>query len=254
MNVTVTQLPNAPTELEAAWPALVAHVAEQASELVLLPEMIFSPWLAASKTADPAQWEASIASHARWMGRFEDLAPAAVLGSRPVLDGAPHNETYLWDVDGGLTRAHRKHYLPNEAGFWEAEWYRPAPLDFRARSLNGALIGFMVCTDLWYTEHARSYAKQGAHIVANPRATEATTVDKWLVGGRAAAVLSGAYCLSSNHSGETDGVRFGGAGWIIDPDGAVLAVTSDDAPFITLEIDLAKAEAAKRTYPRDVQE
>jgi len=39
-------------------------------------------------------------------------------------------------------------------------------------------------------------------------------------------------------------------GWIIGPDGQLLARTSGQAPFITLEIDLAAAAAARRTYPR----
>jgi N-carbamoylputrescine amidase len=254
MRVTVTQLPNTPNELAAAWPNLAAHVQAEKSELVLLPEMIFSPWLAASDQVDPAEWQAAIESHARWMGRLEDLAPAAVLGSRPVVDGDPYNESWLWDIESGLTPAHRKHYLPDEAGFWEATWYRPAPLDFQARAVNGVKVGFMICTDLWFSEHARGYAKQGVHIIANPRATEARTLDKWLAGGRAAAVMAGAYCLSSNHSGRADGVVFGGGGWMIGPDGDVLGVTSDDAPFLTLDIDLNLAEAAKLTYPRDVKE
>jgi N-carbamoylputrescine amidase len=41
---------------------------------------------------------------------------------------------------------------------------------------------------------------------------------------------------------------------MIGPDGDVLGVTTDDEPFITLEIDLGAAEAAKLTYPRDVKE
>lgn len=113
----------------------------------------------------------------------------------------------------------------------------------------------MVCTDLWFTEHARAYGKAGVNVIANPRATEAFSSEKWLVGGRAAAIVSGAYCLSSNRGWRgTTGVEFGGTGWIIDPDGAVLATTSDNEPFVTVDIDLQVAAAAKQTYPRYVIE
>ncbi len=47
-------------------------------------------------------------------------------------------------------------------------------------------------------------------------------------------------------------ISLGGFGWIIDPDGMVLATTSEKEPFITVEIDLEKAELAKGTYPRYV--
>jgi N-carbamoylputrescine amidase len=70
----------------------------------------------------------------------------------------------------------------------------------------------------------------------------------WLAGGRTAAVVAGAYAVSSNHGDE----RFGGQGWIVDPDGRVLAITSAEEPFVTVDVDLDGAEAAKRTYPRYV--
>src|SRR5690606_21825490 len=119
--VTVTQLPNMPDELAAAWPALVAHVREQRSDLVLLPEMIFAPWLAASPAVDPAQWQEAMHRHDAWLGQLEALAPAVVLGTRPVLgdDGLPYNEGFLWDVDSGAQAGHRKRFLPDEPGFWE---------------------------------------------------------------------------------------------------------------------------------------
>lgn len=255
MKITITQLPNDPEKLSATWPGLVTHVQAEQPDIVVLPEMIFSPWLAADKAVDPAQWQAAIESHAAWIARFEELAPAVVLGSRPVLDeGTPYNESFVWDVESGMTPAHRKHYLPNEAGFWEAEWYRSAPIDFRAVDAGAAKVGFMLCTDLWFTEHARGYARQGIHILANPRATELATNDKWPVGGKAAAIMSGAYCVSSNHVGEWAGVHFGGMGWVIDPNGEMLAMTSNEEPFVAVEIDLGVAEAAKGTYPRDVLE
>jgi N-carbamoylputrescine amidase len=58
--------------------------------------------------------------------------------------------------------------------------------------------------------------------------------------------------LSSNRSGlSKDGeIRFGGNGWIIDPDGKVLGVTSSKEPFLTIDIPLTAAEEAKLTYPR----
>ena len=37
---------------------------------------------------------------------------------------------------------------------------------------------------------------------------------------------------------------------VIDPDGTVLATTSASTPFVTLDVDLAYAEAAKHSYPR----
>jgi N-carbamoylputrescine amidase len=66
--------------------------------------------------------------------------------------------------------------------------------------------------------------------------------------------MSGAFSLSSNRFGSNNGVSFGGQGWVIDPDGAVLAVTSESEPVATVDITPAVADTAKATYPRYVNE
>jgi N-carbamoylputrescine amidase len=100
---------------------------------------------------------------------------------------------------------------------------------------------------------ARAYGQAGVHLLATPRATEKHTVDKWLAGGRAAAVIAGAFSLSSNHFSRSERpVPLGGQGWVIDPDGDVLALTTPQEPFATVEIDPNAAERAKQTYPRYV--
>src|SRR5262245_44695121 len=118
---------------------------------------------------------------------------------------------------------------------------------------GAARIGFEICTELWSFEHALLYGKEGVHIIVTPRATSQSTSDKWLVGGRATAVVSGAYSLSSNHvSFGSDPVHFVGQGWIIVSEGEVLGLNSEEGPFVRIEIALEVAEVAKHTYPRYV--
>ena len=80
-------------------------------------------------------------------------------------------------------------------------------------------------------------------------------LNKWLAAGRVAAVVAGAYVISSNHV-NAEGVRpgCGGMGYVVNPDADVLGVTSAGRPFLTLDIDPGIAEAAKETYPRYVKE
>lgn len=46
------------------------------------------------------------------------------------------------------------------------------------------------------------------------------------------------------------GADFGGQGWIVGPEGDVVALTSRDNPFATADVDLTAAERAQKTYPR----
>ncbi|UCH98003.1 MAG: carbon-nitrogen hydrolase family protein, partial [Candidatus Aminicenantes bacterium] len=164
------------------------------------------------------------------------------------------NEGFTWEAETGYQAAHVKYYLPDEEGFWEATWYERGNREFLVTQTGRARIGFLICTELWFNAHARCYGKQGIHILVCPRATPKSTTDKWVAGGRTAAVVSGAFCLSANFGHSTShNVQWGGTGWIIEPgEGNVLALTSPQQPFVTLEIDLNAAEQAKHTYPRYV--
>ena len=252
MKATVCQLQDDPEDFACAWDRLIAHVQGESSQLVLLPEMPFCRWFAGAKEFRAGDWQAAVEAHEKWLKRLPELAPAMVLGSRPVHRGElRQNEGFIWTPAEGYQAVHRKYHLPNEVGFWEASWYSPGDGVFTPIRRGGLKVGVVICTDLWFLDRARQFGKQGIHILAHPRGTELATNDRWLVGGRAAAIVSGAYCLSSNRVTPPTGQQpFGGQGWIIDPDGEVLGLTSLQRPFLTLDIDLGRAEKAKYTYPR----
>jgi N-carbamoylputrescine amidase len=256
MRITVCELGDRPVDIAQDWARLVEHVQTTGSEFVLLPEMPFHDWFARTRPAIPEVWHEAVNAHDRWLGRLEELAPAVVGGTRPVnREGRRHNEGFIWDADGGYLAVHHKYYLPDEEGYWEASWYQRGNGDFKVFPAGAAIAGYLICTDLWFLERARDYGRQGAHLLLVPRATPTVTTDKWLAGGRTAAVVSGAWSLSSNRRcAEGPGGGMGGTGWIVDPDGKVLGVTSEAEPFLTREVDLTAAETARTTYPRYVAE
>jgi len=255
MKVTVCELSNHPEEFARDWDRLAAHVNEEQSELVLLPEMVFFPWSAWSKKFDPVIWEAAVKAHEQAEDLLRKLSPACACGTSPInKDGKRLNEAFVWEKSSGYRPAHEKYYLPDEEGFWEASWYERGKGDFTPVKCRQALVGFVICTDIWFFDHSRTYGKKGVHIIACPRATPRNSLEKWLVAGRAASVVSGAFALSSNRiSREREKADLGGQGWIVGPNGKVLGLTSAKKPFLTLDLDLSKAERAKHTYPRYVE-
>jgi N-carbamoylputrescine amidase len=257
MKITVCELPSEPADLADAWPRLINHVTHRGSELVLLPEMPFYRWLSQSRDVDSVEWQRAVEAHDRWIERLDELAPATVISSRPVVAGDSRlNVGFFWEKEIGAVDVHAKYYLPDEAGFWEASWYHRGDGDFSIAHTSKAKIGFLICTELWFSDRARDYGKRGVQVIACPRATPSSKQSKWPAGGRAAAVVSGAFCISSNLAGRTiEGGDFAGVGWIAEPDqGAILGQTGSDDPFLTLDVDLAEADRAKNTYPRYVQE
>ncbi len=257
MKVSVCQLDNRPGYIEPMLEALAAHVTAESSELLVLPEMCFFDWLPADPVPSRARWQTAIDAHAARLQRLGRLGADAVIGTRPIVDtgGSPRNQAYCWTAAGGAVGVHEKYYLPDEKGYHEATWYDRGELQFEPCLALGTRIGVQICTEMWFFEWARHYARAGVEILCVPRATPHASVHKWLAGGQAAAVCAGAFCLSSN-LWNPPGSRAdcGGRGWIISPEGDVLAQTSENSPFAALDIDLETARASKSTYPRYVAE
>lgn len=239
-----------------AWEGLVEHVRSEGSELVLLPEVPFAPWPAVSRRFDLTIWKAAVAAHQKWRSRFSELGPTVVCGTAPVNLGIRRlNQAFIWDPASGYREEHAKFYLPNEEGFWERSWFDRGEGRFAPVSARGIPLGFLICTDLWFFQRARAYGKAGVRILLNPRATPRGTLDKWQAGCRAAAVVAGAFCLSSNRiSDEVEEADLGGRSLILGPDGDVLGRTTRLDPVLTLDIDPEEAARAKSTYPRYVLE
>lgn len=68
MKVTVCEIGNDLDTLKQDWQSLVAHVKSEASDLVLLPEMPFHPWVARTDQVDPMIWQASVDAHDQLSG------------------------------------------------------------------------------------------------------------------------------------------------------------------------------------------
>jgi N-carbamoylputrescine amidase len=258
LKVTVCQIDPRADQLDQYLSGLTDHVRSKHSDFLLLPEMTFSEWLAADRAPDPERWSRAVNDHARYIEKLGTLGAKAVMGTRPITNagGSRRNEAYLWTKEtGNANGVHEKYYLPDEKGYWEHSWYDRGSKTFDTARWAEVRIGVQICTEMWFFEWARHYAAARADLLCVPRATPHGSVDKWLAGGRAAAVCSGAYCLSSNlWCPPGNKANCGGLSWIIDPEGNILAKTDFDTPFATVDIDLSLARTSKSTYPRYVPE
>jgi N-carbamoylputrescine amidase len=248
MKVTVCELPDDDKEFKKFWDKLVEHVEDEKSELVVLPEMPAYQWFPKLPNFEESIWQQAIKAHNDFIENLK--LSTTVISTRPIQKGRYRlNQAFFWENE----RYHpirTKYYLPEEEGFYEATWFHRGEKDFSVVRINHILVGVLICSELMFNEWARLYGRQKAHIIAVPRATTKSTIDKWLIASQMAAIVSGAYVLSSNRVG---GI-FGGKGWIISPEGEIIAVTSEDSPFITVDIDLKEAELAKQGYPRYIPE
>lgn len=246
--VTVCELPDDP-DFSPSWERLSATIASDTPDLVVLPELPFSCWFCIGQGSDDSVWDQAVATHRQTAERLCGSGVPIVF-STPV--NSPEGRRNVARIAGGGldVETHAKRHLPDEEGYWEGSWYDAGDRDPKPVAVGGASVATRLCTEMWNFDTARRLGCLGADIIAIPRTTPLSSRERWICGGRAAAISAGAYCLSSNRSGEGASGAFGGAGWVIDPDGEIIAVTSASCPIVTCEIDLGAARQAKSTYPR----
>ena len=132
----------------------------------------------------------------------------------------------------------------------ETLWFSQGDRKFAPVTNDTLRVGFQLCSEIMFPEHAREIGIAGAHLISHPRAGGVGR--RWRAACELSAVISGCYLASANRR-SYDRDLFSGASWLFSPEAALLAETSVARPFVTTEIDLTVAERAKETYPRDMQ-
>jgi N-carbamoylputrescine amidase len=238
------------------WKELCRSVDRERPDLMLLGEMPFGSWISAAPEYDDAVFQECVSRHEEGIARLSELGAKWVASTRPrVVSGTRVNEAYLWSREGGVRPVHTKQYFPDEEGYYEARWFDGGERHFRVEAAGELRAGFLICTELMFNDRAREYRRGGAQVILVPRATGKTLLPRWRVAMRMAAIVSGCYVLSSNRSGaDSRGQVFGGRGWVVDPEGEVLAQSSATTPVVFHEIDTEWVARAQKDYPCYVRE
>jgi predicted amidohydrolase len=257
MKITVCAMSDDEMQFQADWAALTAHCEEHRPKLVLLPELPFSKWIASSLSVGISEKMESLRKYDLWDDRLHELDAQYVVYSRPVVEDAKYfNTAFLFEKGKGHVALHTKGLFPEEEHFYEQSCYAAPKKEYCAFDTGEFKIGVLLCTEMWFTDKARIYGKQGVDLLLCPRATGISSVPQWTRLGQTLAVISGAYCLSANKSGfdEVNQFQWGGNGWVAAPGNGELLGTTGEHGFLTVDIDLEKAKLAKSEYPLYVRE
>jgi N-carbamoylputrescine amidase len=239
----------------AEWQSITEALCQSSPDLLVTNEMPFGDWLPVQENYDAKAATAWIELHERGLQALTRLRLKAIVSSRPVQGmNRLYNEAFSLEA-GEYRRLHRKHYLPNEAGWYEAKWFCPDVDGFRIHTVAGIKLGCMLCTDLMFNEHARLLGRQGAHLIVVPRATGQNRLN-WETAARMAALAGRCYVASSNRVGASKSAapEFGGHGFVVSP--VDLAIESTDAAhqILSVSIDPKIADQERLNYPGNVED
>jgi N-carbamoylputrescine amidase len=248
MKLSFTQWPAGLMPSDTAWLRVAKQVREARPDVLVTNEMPFGDWLALSPSYDSSAAARSVKAHEEGLDALRELDVPLLLSSRPVFanDRLANEGFALYDCH--YQRLHHKHYFPAEPGWHEDRWFGCASQGFELANFGALKVGMLLCTELMFNEHARAYGAAGAHLIVVPRAT-GVSVRNWHTACQMAAIVSGAYVVSSNRESLQGDVNFGGVGMAYAPDGDLIAVTTPTLPLISITLDLARADAQKHEYP-----
>ena len=254
VNIAFVQWPELLLSTGSAWDRIRRSIDAANADIVVTNEMPFGPWIAESLTFNVRAARESVVLHEDALAALGALEVEAVISSRPVIAGDRlANEAFVLDASG-YRSIHHKQYFPQEQGFYEESWFVPERHDFEIVKVGAVNVGVLLCTELFFNEHARSYGRQGADLIVTPRAS-GTSLHRWRTAGSMAAIVSGAYLVSSNRVGRAkQGQVFGGSGFAVSPEGLIDAETSERTPIAVVKIDLDMARRQKSAYPCYVKE
>lgn len=254
MRIAFVEWPEGLTPSDAQWLEVKNSVTVAHPDILVTNELPFGPWLADGAVFSETEANLSVRAHEKGIEALIDLQLPAVISSRPVWNGNRlANEAFV--LENGVVRPlHRKQYFPNEAGWFETEWYASDDSGFKLSEVLGIKVGVLLCTEAMFNEHARTYGKEEASLIVIPRAS-GTDVESWKIAGAMAALVSGAYVVSSNRVGRSKGgTHFGGGGFAYAPQGRFAAVTTSNNPLQILDIDPMVSASAQGDYPCYVAE
>lgn len=239
-----------------AWERLRRELERGQPDILLLNELPFGRWLSTSDTFDSEMWQASLEAHEAGCAALAELGVPIVLGSRSVeLDGRRCNEAFVWSTDAGLVGVHTKQYLPDSPGYRETTWYERGQPNFNVVDVGPLKVGFLICTEVMFNEHARHYGRMGADLIVVPRASPPPAAHIFEVAIQMAAVVSGCYVASSNRTRQDSlGARFGGRGSIVNPVGVTMAQSSMGSPINFHDLNTDLVAMKKTLYPCNVTE
>jgi N-carbamoylputrescine amidase len=254
LRIAFVEWPEALSMGDEQWDELKDSVTAACPDILVTNELPFGSWLASGAIFSEVEAHQSLLAHEKGLRGLIDLHLPAVISSRPVWNGKRlANEAFV--LENGVDRpVHRKQYFPNEPGWFESEWYTGDASGFSVAEVLGIQIGVLLCTEAMFNEHARAYGKQKASLLVIPRASGAN-IESWKIAGAMAALVSGAYVVSSNRIGRSKGgTQFGGGGFAYAPQGRLLTVTTPFNPVQTLDLDPKMPTFAQRAYPCYVPE
>ncbi len=239
--------------------ALVRDAAKRGASIVLLQELLETPYFCKDQSArhfalaQPIEGHPLIARMSRLAAELRVVLPVSFFERA---NNAHFNSLAMIDADGRVLGLYRKSHIPDGPGYREKYYFNPGDTGFRTWQTKAGCIGVGICWDQWFPEAARVMVLMGAELLlypaaigSEPQAPDYDSRRHWqrVMQGHAAANMVPVVAANrvGHEQGDSCAVDFYGSSFITDGTGEIVeqAPASGEA-VVTAAFDLdALAEA-----------
>jgi len=249
--VTVCEISDREEYFLRDWIDLNLHLKKSNPTLLLVPDLAFFEWTGYELLSRKSELKASLENQAFWISKLATLHVEYIFYSKLIVEGERYfKASCLYDKKSGHQIVRKVEIIKQKDNAYSLK---------SPRSTNECIlieiefykIGIALDTELWTTAIGDYLGKSGIDILLCPRASSKESVEQWIRQGQTMAVLSGAFCLSSNKTRlSRNNFQWGGRAFITEPfTGMLLGSTNNYKRFLTLKLDMKKSREAKSKFP-----
>ncbi|MFT5136707.1 MAG: N-carbamoylputrescine amidase [Arenicella sp.] len=157
MKICTTEFPDEVSQHEKAIDSRIAHVAEMKPDLLVLSEMLFTPWIFHADTFAQEKWEKTVESRSKILDQLCAIIPTSISSSRPISeDDLNLNQAIYIDNTRNVQPLRPKRYLPNDYPAVKRVWFNEGGRSDTVFDLLVCKIGIQLCSEIMYTEIPRT--------------------------------------------------------------------------------------------------
>ena len=228
----------------------LSEARQAGAELAVLPELPLDRWVPSTRDVRDEDAEEPEGERHRFFSEVAREAGVGVMGgaiTRDPASGRRFNRALLFDAGGTLVGSYDKLHVPGEQGFWESDHYEQGDAAPRRIDAFALPLGLQICSDLQRVQGTQLLGAAGASVVLAPRATPPGSYERWRAVIRVNAVTAAVYVISVNRPAPEGGVQIGGPSLAVDPNGELVAESTD--PLCVVTLDRSVIEQARKAYP-----
>ena len=237
---------------------MIREAARAGAQMISLPEVVNLTQMNREKSVVQAHLEADDPFLAHCQMLAKELNVWIHIGSLVVKLGDDErmgNRAFMIDDQGAIRARYDKIHmfdvdLADGESYRESTSFRPGKEAVCVDTPWG-IVGLTICYDVRFPQLHRALAAAGAKLILNPAAfTRKTGLAHWHALLIARAIENGCFIAAAAQTGDhEDGRQTFGHSLIIAPWGDVLADAGTDQGVITVDLDLAKVDAAHIMIP-----